>query len=388
MSRRVLAASLVLVSMQTSRAQVIFEATAAGPEANAQAGIQATVDAFRAALGDPNNGNAVGSQGSGRRQITWDGADNDAAPARLPADFFNAIAPRGAIFGGDSRISFQVSADATPAVPGTLDEFGNINATYPTAFSVFSSPRLFSAQNNNVLEVQFVIPGTLDPAVVSGFGSVFTDVDLPSTSMIEYFDASGTQLFTHHVLASAGNEGLSFLGVLFDAPVVRRVRITSGTQALGPNDVTQTPSNPDIVVMDDFIYGEPLAIPDNDGDGVIDPLDGCPDDAAKTNSGVCGCGLVDLDSDSDGTPDCFDLCAMDPNKIAPGICGCDTPDTDANGNQVPDCLESAPQMPNNVCGLCAAGATMSMSLILGIVFAVKTVRGRYRRRAMMMTDDN
>src|SRR5262245_44107799 len=37
--------------------------------ANAAA-ITGTVDAFRAALGDPNNGNA-GPQGTGRREINW-----------------------------------------------------------------------------------------------------------------------------------------------------------------------------------------------------------------------------------------------------------------------------------------------------------------------------
>ena len=98
----------------------IREITAAGPEANAQAGITATVAAFQADLGSPNNGNAVGSQPAGRSGITWDGADNDSAPARLPPlDFFNAIAPRGLIlFGGANQppLQFQQSADATPSV--------------------------------------------------------------------------------------------------------------------------------------------------------------------------------------------------------------------------------------------------------------------------------
>src|SRR5215203_2831711 len=40
--------------------------------ANAAA-IQAGVDAFRAALGNPNNGNTLASLPSGRREINWDG---------------------------------------------------------------------------------------------------------------------------------------------------------------------------------------------------------------------------------------------------------------------------------------------------------------------------
>lgn len=240
----------------TPAVATIREATAAGPQANAQAGIQAAFDAFRADLGNPNNGNAVDSQGAGRRQITWDGGDNDAAPARLPGDFFNAIAPRGAIFNSDPRIQFQVSADATPAVPGTADEFGNVNATYPTAFSVFSSPRLFTALNDNVMEVEFVIPGSHNRATVSGFGAVFTDVDTAGSTKIEFFDLTGQKIFERNVLATAGNESLSFLGVKFVGAPLAKVRITSGSAAVGPNDITQGGTD-DIVVMDDFIYGEP-----------------------------------------------------------------------------------------------------------------------------------
>jgi hypothetical protein len=52
------------------------------------------------------------------------------------------------------------------------------------------------------------------------------------------------------------NNGLSFLGVSFDSPIVRRVRIVYGNSALGPNDGSGT----DVAVMDDFIYGEPQAV--------------------------------------------------------------------------------------------------------------------------------
>ena len=36
-----------------------------------------TVDAFRTALGDPNNGNNPGPLASGRREINWDGGGNN-----------------------------------------------------------------------------------------------------------------------------------------------------------------------------------------------------------------------------------------------------------------------------------------------------------------------
>jgi hypothetical protein len=263
-SRRRLAAALLAVSLLaagsahavTCPVRTIREATAAGPEANAQAGLLATVDAFRADLGEPNNGNAVDSQGSGRRQITWDGGDSDAAPARLPADFFNAVAPRGAILGGDPRLQLQVSADASNPT-GTPAEFGNVNATYPTAFATFSSPRLFGVLNGTVVEVRFLIPGADEPAAVTGFGAVFTDVDTAGSTRIRFHDTEGVVVFERDVLATPGNESLSFLGVGFGSACIGRVELTAGETALGPNDVTQTPGNPDVVVLDDLLYGEP-----------------------------------------------------------------------------------------------------------------------------------
>jgi hypothetical protein len=54
------------------------------------------------------------------------------------------------------------------------------------------------------------------------------------------------------------NNGLSFLGVSFSNPVVRRVRIRYGNSALGPADGGSI----DVAVMDDFIYGEPVAVPE------------------------------------------------------------------------------------------------------------------------------
>ena len=69
--------------------------SAAGANA---AGIQGTVDAFRANLGTLNP-NVVGSFGSGRREINWDGVPNTlAAPNNLPANFFNVNSPRGVVF--------------------------------------------------------------------------------------------------------------------------------------------------------------------------------------------------------------------------------------------------------------------------------------------------
>src|SRR5438034_2159597 len=84
--------------------------------------IQATVDSFRTASGALNP-NVVGSLGTGRREINWDGVpDALSASNNLPANFFNVNSPRGVVFSTPGT-GFQVSANAATATPV---EFGNI----------------------------------------------------------------------------------------------------------------------------------------------------------------------------------------------------------------------------------------------------------------------
>src|SRR5438093_3403006 len=179
-SRLVLAAVFGLVSSTALAAAVTFSGTGANA-----ASLQTTVDAYRTALGTLN-ANVAGSFPSGRREINWDGVpDALAAPNNLPANFFNVNSPRGVVF-STAGTAFQVSATAAS---GTAVEFGNLNATYTSIFQTFSPQRLFTALGSNVVDVTFFVPGSTTPATTSGFGAVFTDVDLASTTSIQYFDA-------------------------------------------------------------------------------------------------------------------------------------------------------------------------------------------------------
>ena len=101
--------------------------------------------------------------------------------------------------------------------------------------------------------------------------------------------------------------------------------------------------------------GDPCSI-DTDGDGVVDCLDGCPNDPNKLDPGVCGCGVPDTDTDGDGTPDCVDGCPADPDKIAPGACGCGVRDVDTDGDGVLDCFDGCPFDPRKSApGICGCG---------------------------------
>lgn len=227
-------------------APVVFSATGSTP-----ASILGMVDAFRASLGTLN-ANVAGSFGSGRREINWDGVpDAFSAPNNLPANsnFFNSISPRGVEF-STPGVGFQVSANAGSVAP---IEFGNIDPSYPGIFATFSAQRLFSALGSNVVDVRFYIPGSTTQALTNGFGIVFTDVDLANSTGIEFFDVLGLSLGSFFAPNLAGQETLSFLGVQFtEGHVISRARVISGNSILAGAETSS-----DLVVMDDFIYGEP-----------------------------------------------------------------------------------------------------------------------------------
>jgi hypothetical protein len=247
--------------------------------ANAAA-IQTTVDQFRTDLGALNS-NTAQTFGGGRREINWDGVpDAFSAPNFFPSNFFNSNSPRGVVFGspasniGTDTNNFIVSANSAS---GTPVRFGNIDASYSSAFQTFSAERLFTVRSTNanstVLTIQFFIPGTSIPATVSGFGAVFCDVDSNINAIMRVYGKDG-RLLTVPISVAAANNGLSFLGISFNqGEQIAKVEILSGNQPLASGNVDGV-NGVDVIAMDDFIYGEPHAMQyhgsDFDGDGVAD----------------------------------------------------------------------------------------------------------------------
>ena len=241
-------AALVLVAVGTTApAQagfISFEAAGANAAA-----ITPTRDVFRAAVGGGAVAGANGSFGGLRREINWDGVpDGFSDPNLLPANFFNANSPRGAVFSTPGT-GFLVSANAGVAV--TL--FG-----FSTDFQTFSPQKLFTAVNSNVTDVNFFLPGTNVAATTSAFGLIFVDAEVAGATHIEFFDEHNQSIFTRDALVG-GNQELSFLGVVADAGErISRVRIISGLNTIVSNGVLGNRID-DVVVMDDFLYAEPLA---------------------------------------------------------------------------------------------------------------------------------
>lgn len=238
-------------------AQPVSVFQAAGPTT---ASIQSSVDQFRAAVSVP----------AGRREINWDGG-NPANEATSPADnpFTGFQVTRGALFTTPDGTGFVQAPAGTDVPPGGLAGFFN-NPTYKTSFRAFSASRLFSVIGGRVTDVTFFVPGGGNiAATVNGFGAVFTDVDQPNGSgpatkrgnrhastLVEYYGVDGELLFSSFVPASPGDGGFSFFGIVLPNARIARVRITSGDVAPGPNDSEKD----DVVMMDDFIFGEPLPL--------------------------------------------------------------------------------------------------------------------------------
>jgi hypothetical protein len=241
----VLGAGLAVSPGTVLAAPIVFSASGADP-----AGVQSTVDAYRADLGTLNP-NTAGSAGSGRREINWDGVpDASSSPNAFPPNFFNVNSPRGVVFSTPGT-GFQTSASTASGVPV---RFGNIDPTYTNLFQTFSPEKLFTPIGSNTMDVNFFVPGSTTAALTRGFGLVFTNVTLPDTTSVTYFDASGASLGTFYAPAGPAS-GLSFLGVDFGSDEVARVAIIDGNAPLGS---AQT-GGVDLVVQDDYIYGEPVA---------------------------------------------------------------------------------------------------------------------------------
>lgn len=231
---------------------------AAGPSGSS---IQSTVDQFRDAIGGNDNKNNPGPLAVGRREINWDGGGSTATSVGVtPFDVF--LNNRG----NRSTTSGTGFVQATPAGLAQLFQI----PSYATTFQPFSPSRLFSAIGSNVSEETFFVPGTsgATQAATKAFGVVFSDVDQPdgsgpttkrgnrhASTLVEYFDVNGNPLFSSFVAASPGDAGLSFLGIVLKDARIASVRITSGGAILGVEDIQD-----DVVVMDDFIYGEPQSI--------------------------------------------------------------------------------------------------------------------------------
>jgi hypothetical protein len=227
------------LTLSAESTRMIF--AAAGPNAD---DVRSTILSFQTALG-PLNGNP-----EGRHEINWDAVPASfSASNSLPPDFFNRNSVRAAVLSAWTGLQVAVNAADGPV------RFDNLYNGSSALFPVFSAEKLFTLTGSNDYNVDFFMPATRSRSKVKGFGAVFANVSLPFTSSLEFFNADGLSLGMFYVPPAP--RGLSFVGVMFTGRMVTRVRVVQGTVVPGaPEDLV---SGQNAVVLDDFIYGEPVS---------------------------------------------------------------------------------------------------------------------------------
>lgn len=215
--------------------------------------IENDVNKFRQLLGDPVN--TVTGVTTGRREINWDGVPDSLVGKQLPGNFFNpteAGAPvarqRGLTYlsgGGEFRISNA--------------NFTEVNSQAAAQFSSFSGNKTFANISSNLWPVDFQVAGQQKAASVKGFGAVFSDVDLDNSTSLEFFNG-GRSLGKYFVPPHNAASSFSFLGVYFkNGETITKV-LVSHKGFLSGNSKDVTDNGPDdLIVLDDFLYSEPLA---------------------------------------------------------------------------------------------------------------------------------
>src|SRR5213594_2697901 len=91
----VIASYFLFTSASEIFAQEFIGYSAAGIDANS---IKPVVDAFRNAMGSPNNGNAPGPLTSGRREINWDGGGNNRSTSVSGNPLTTFLVTRGSLY--------------------------------------------------------------------------------------------------------------------------------------------------------------------------------------------------------------------------------------------------------------------------------------------------
>jgi hypothetical protein len=203
---------------------------------------------FQTLVGDPVNGGGDGPQPGGRREIRWDAVPPERTNTDdFPIDFFNTNVRSGLITTTDG-IGFRVSDT----------DFGDVNQDYADEFESFSKVKTFMSVGSPRMTVTFRVPGSDTPGIVNGFGIVFSDIDRDGAASITLYAVDGENLGQYVAPVRSDPAGHSFVGVVYDRPLVARVEVTSGEAALaaGTDDLTDGGAH-DLVITDDFLYGEP-----------------------------------------------------------------------------------------------------------------------------------
>lgn len=211
--------------------------------------INPKLDEFRSLLGAQLN--TTPGATAGRREINWDSVPDELLNQKLPEDFFNPTGPQSPVA---NQRGLRYSATGNFQVSKT--NFAEVNAGAANEFSSFSGTKSFANISSSLWDVEFRVPGKTEPAFVKGFGIVFSDVDLPNRTSLEFFNENKS--LGKFFVPAKKESNFSFLGVYFKNEKVTRITVDhDGELDKGQNDVSQN-GPVDLVTMDNFLYSEPV----------------------------------------------------------------------------------------------------------------------------------
>jgi hypothetical protein len=227
-------------SQTDSKDAIVIEATG---------NINPKLDEFRTLLGTQLN--TTPGHTEGRREINWDGVPEELLNKKLPSNFFNPVGEQANVA---NQRGLTYSASGNFQVSKT--NFAEVNAGAADQFSSFSGDKSFANVSSSLWEVEFQVPAQTERAFVKGFGIVFSDVDLPQSTSLEFFN-DDKSLGKYFVPAKNGSN-FSFLGVYFKNEKVTSIRVQhNGELDKGQNDISKN-GPVDLITMDNFLYNEPL----------------------------------------------------------------------------------------------------------------------------------
>lgn len=186
------------------------------------------------------------------RNINWDGGAVTALTLGATTDFPPALFLNGAglrqINIGDAGQGVVVSEDSFATLPDA-----SANPSAGQGFGNVSPTVNFSVIGGNRVTVRFFLADQVTPALVHGFGAIFTDVELAQKSGLRFFDANDNLLLD--VRAAAGASGASqFVGGVLGQAVVARVEIDFGDNGTFGTATENPGAGIDQVVVDDFRF--------------------------------------------------------------------------------------------------------------------------------------
>ncbi len=215
--------------------------------------IKEEMDAFRHLLGDQLN-TTTGVTG-GRREINWDAIPDAMLGNDLPLDFFNPTAP-----GSPQSLQRGLAYAAAGQFRVSNNQFHDVNSNASGEFKSFSGNKTFANISSNAWEIIIEKPGQQLTASTRGFGIVFSDVDLPKSTSLEFFNGNKS-IGLYYAPPHDATSSFSFLGVYFNSSDrITRIRIKhDGILSHGQKDISANGTS-DLVILDDLLYSEPVAI--------------------------------------------------------------------------------------------------------------------------------